>query len=112
MSYRFSLQFIIKIHVIKYIIIHSDCKMSESPNNDTKSGIKSDAKSDTKWLYINSSIIIEKDQIKQCAIKNVAGDVYNIECMTKDGKSLYIIPECVSWSHAMDVLGDIHRQIK
>ena len=66
----------------------------------------------TKWLHIHSSIIIEKEQIKECHITNVCGDVYNISCTTKDGKSRYILPESVSWSHAADVLSDIKRQLE
>lgn len=66
----------------------------------------------TKWLHIHSSIIIEKEQIKSCHITNNVADVYNISCTTKDGNRFYILPESVSWSHAVDVLSDIKRQLE
>lgn len=51
----------------------------------------------TKWLHIHSSIIIEKEQIKECHLTNYVADLYNISCTTKDEKRRYILPESVPW---------------
>lgn len=65
----------------------------------------------TKWLHIPGSIIIEKDEIKECHLTNYVADLYNISCTIKDEKRRYILPESVLWKNAADVLSYIHSQL-